>query len=134
MSKPNGYIIYEGPSQLAGQADVPIVAILPLDSANPKTGPMHQLWILRSDMPPPPTPSTPAPMAASAATVPCAARPAATIASAMSTSLSPRPPSTAPTSAASTPRGTWAGLTVLRLGRLHLMVALQSGPFVCLSG
>jgi hypothetical protein len=52
MSKPNGYIIYEGPSQLAGQADVPIVAILPLDSANPKTGPMHQLWILRSDMPP----------------------------------------------------------------------------------
>jgi hypothetical protein len=52
MSKPNGYIIYEGPSQLAGQADVPIVAILTLDSANPKTGPMHQLWILRSDMPP----------------------------------------------------------------------------------
>jgi hypothetical protein len=48
----NGIVLYEGPSLLA---DAPIVAILTgLTNAsnNPKTGPMLQAWVLRSDMPP----------------------------------------------------------------------------------
>lgn len=44
-----GFIIYDGPSQLDG---FPIVAILTHGSSNPKTGPMSQVWIMRSDLPP----------------------------------------------------------------------------------
>ena len=44
-----GYILYEGASLLDGQ---PIVAILTENSVNQKTGPMAQVWIMRSDMSP----------------------------------------------------------------------------------
>lgn len=49
MSKPKGYILYEGVSQLDGK---PIVAIATLESKNAKTGQMIQTWMIRSDMPP----------------------------------------------------------------------------------
>lgn len=44
-----GIVLYDGPSVIDGS---PIVGILTYDSANPKTGPMAQLWILRADMSP----------------------------------------------------------------------------------
>lgn len=47
--KAKGYIVYEGPSMFDGS---PIVGIVTLSSENIKTGPMHQLWILRSDVDP----------------------------------------------------------------------------------
>jgi hypothetical protein len=42
-------IIYKGPSMLDGS---PIVAIATLDTKNPKTGDMIQVWILREDISP----------------------------------------------------------------------------------
>lgn len=47
--KRNGYVIYEGPSMFDGS---PIVAIVTMKSENVKTGPMNQLWILKSDIDP----------------------------------------------------------------------------------
>ena len=49
MTKPNGYILFEGPSMLDG---APIVVIATLKSRNTKTGDMIQTWILRSDINP----------------------------------------------------------------------------------
>ncbi|HCL3314560.1 TPA: hypothetical protein N2A14_002568 [Pseudomonas aeruginosa] len=49
MKKPNGYVIYEGPSMLDG---APIVAIATMSTNNPKTGDVAQTWILRADMSP----------------------------------------------------------------------------------
>ena len=50
MSKPTGFIIYQGPSALDG---APIVAIaVTARSSNRKTGAMVQTYILRSDVPP----------------------------------------------------------------------------------
>jgi hypothetical protein len=46
--KPNGFVLWEGVSQLDGKT--PIVAILILKSENVKTGRMNQLYILRKDM------------------------------------------------------------------------------------
>jgi hypothetical protein len=45
-------IFYEGPSQLTGDPIVAVVTGLDLLSANRKTGPMAQAWIIRSDMSP----------------------------------------------------------------------------------
>jgi hypothetical protein len=42
-------ILYQGPSRIDGS---PIVAIATIDSANPKTADMVQVWIIRSDMHP----------------------------------------------------------------------------------
>lgn len=44
-----GQILYEGPSQLD---DNPIVALASYNTTNRKTGPMVQVWILRSDIEP----------------------------------------------------------------------------------
>ena len=49
MSKPSGYIIYQGPSLLDGK---PIVAIATTFSRNVKTGSMVSVWIMRSDIDP----------------------------------------------------------------------------------
>ena len=53
MVKPNGYVLWRGPSRLDG---APIVVIVtgcgPRPSDNPKTGPMLQTYILREDVPP----------------------------------------------------------------------------------
>jgi hypothetical protein len=49
MPKPNGFILYTGPSELDGS---PIVAIVTTNSENRKTGDMSQLWILRADRSP----------------------------------------------------------------------------------
>jgi hypothetical protein len=49
MTKPGGYVLYEGPSELDG---FPIVVIATMSTANAKTGDMVQTWILRSDMSP----------------------------------------------------------------------------------
>lgn len=49
MSKPNGYVLWEGSSKLDGQ---PIVVIATMNSSNVKTGNMIQTWILRSDINP----------------------------------------------------------------------------------
>ena len=49
MSKFNGVELYRGPSVLDGS---PIVVILTFKSANPKTGDMMQLYIMRADMGP----------------------------------------------------------------------------------
>jgi len=46
---PTGWTVYEGPSTIDGE---PIVAVLTMSSANKKTGPIPQLWILRQDRPP----------------------------------------------------------------------------------
>ena len=46
MTKPKGYVIYDGPSRLDGK---PVIAILTLASANIKTGNMAQLWIMARD-------------------------------------------------------------------------------------
>lgn len=52
MSKPNGVVLYEGPSVLTGEPIVCILTGLNRPSQNPKTGPMLQTWILRADKPP----------------------------------------------------------------------------------
>jgi len=44
-----GFTLYEGPSNLDG---APIVAIATMNSSNSKTGPLTQVWILRSDVAP----------------------------------------------------------------------------------
>ena len=49
MTKPTGFVIYEGPSLLTGE---PIVAICTLESSNDKTGNMLQVWYLRQDIDP----------------------------------------------------------------------------------
>lgn len=49
---PNSAVFYRGPSQLTGDPIVAVLTGLRLPSANPKTGPMLQTWILRSDMTP----------------------------------------------------------------------------------
>ncbi len=52
MSKPNGVILYEGPSQLDGAPIVVIAVGLASKSTNRKTGAMVQTYILRSDVDP----------------------------------------------------------------------------------
>ena len=52
MSKANSAIVWEGPSQLDGAPIVVILSGLKNPSANRKTGPMLQTWILRRDMSP----------------------------------------------------------------------------------
>lgn len=47
--KPNGVVLYEGPSVLDGSPIVCILTGLNRPSQNPKTGPMLQTWILRAD-------------------------------------------------------------------------------------
>ena len=42
-------LFYKGPSKIDGQ---PIIAIATIGSKNPKTGPMIQTWIMRSDIEP----------------------------------------------------------------------------------
>ena len=49
MAKPNGYVLYEGPSLLDGK---PIVVVATMSTNNAKTGDMVQTWILRSDIEP----------------------------------------------------------------------------------
>lgn len=52
MQKPNGYILYRGPSALDGAPIVVIVTGAATRSANAKTGDMLQTWILRDDVAP----------------------------------------------------------------------------------
>lgn len=52
MSKSNGYVIYDGPSQIDGQRIVAIVTGIKKRSSNAKTGGMVQTYILRPDMSP----------------------------------------------------------------------------------
>ena len=52
MAKPNGAVIYRGPSLLDGKPIVAIVTGLASNSANQKTGNMLQTWILRADVAP----------------------------------------------------------------------------------
>lgn len=52
QKKPNGAIIYRGPSQLNGSPIVVIVTGLASKTANTKTGDMLQTWILREDVAP----------------------------------------------------------------------------------
>lgn len=52
MNKPNGFILYEGPSLIDGAPIVVIVTGVERDSDNDKTGPMLQTWIIRSDVAP----------------------------------------------------------------------------------
>lgn len=47
-----GLIAYQGPSRIDGQPVVMIVTGEKGDTANEKTGPMAQSWILRADMSP----------------------------------------------------------------------------------
>jgi len=49
VTKPTGYIVYQGPSLLDGQ---PIVAIATMASRNVKTGSMVSIWIMRQDIDP----------------------------------------------------------------------------------
>lgn len=49
---PNGRILYQGPSMLDGAPIVVIATGFAEASANTKTGPMLQTWILRQDIPP----------------------------------------------------------------------------------
>ena len=49
MSKPKGYVLYDGASMINGK---PIVAILTLKSSNVKTGNMAQIWIMAKDTAP----------------------------------------------------------------------------------
>ena len=49
MKKPNGYIIYDGVSQLNGEH---IIAIVTMKSANIKTGNMASMWIMHKDVRP----------------------------------------------------------------------------------
>lgn len=50
--KPNGYVIYDGPSRLTGDRVIVIVTGFARRSNNAKTGDMLQTWILRADTPP----------------------------------------------------------------------------------
>ena len=50
--KPNGYILYEGPSAIDGKPIVVIATGFASKSDNAKTGDMIQTWILRSDIEP----------------------------------------------------------------------------------
>lgn len=52
MARPNGYVVYDGPSMLDGQPIVMIVTGIERPSMNEKTGRMLQTWILRSDIHP----------------------------------------------------------------------------------
>ena len=52
MQKPNGHILYRGPSALDGSPIVAIVTGTATRSANAKTGDMLQTWILREDVAP----------------------------------------------------------------------------------
>ena len=52
MIKPNGFVLYEGPSKIDGSPIVVIVTGTRNKSANVKTADMLQTWIMRSDMPP----------------------------------------------------------------------------------
>ena len=52
MTKPNGYILYEGPSAINGAPIVVIATGFANSSANAKTGDMIQTWIIRSDIAP----------------------------------------------------------------------------------
>lgn len=52
MSKPNGFILYEGPSLIDGQPIAVIVVGLARSSKNSKTGGMVQSYILRQDLSP----------------------------------------------------------------------------------
>ena len=52
MSRPRGFVFYEGPSQLDGAPIVAILTGLASGSTNGKTGHMLQTWILRSDVDP----------------------------------------------------------------------------------
>jgi hypothetical protein len=52
MTKPNGYILYEGPSAIDGAPIVVIATGFANSSANAKTGDMIQTWIIRSDIAP----------------------------------------------------------------------------------
>lgn len=52
-SKPNGVVVYEGPSRIDGAPIVVIATGLKGSSRNAKTGGMVQTWILRQDVSPP---------------------------------------------------------------------------------
>jgi hypothetical protein len=52
MTKPTGYILYEGPSELDGKPIVVIATGFGKRSRNIKTGAMIQTWIMRSDISP----------------------------------------------------------------------------------
>ncbi len=52
MTKPNGVIIYQGPSKLDGQPIVVVAVGLKNNSTNTKTGAMVQTYILRADVNP----------------------------------------------------------------------------------
>ncbi len=52
MTKPNGYIIYQGPSLLDQAPIVAIATGFRIPSRNTKTGEMIQTWIVRSDVSP----------------------------------------------------------------------------------
>lgn len=52
MTKPNGYILWEGASPLDGAPLVCIATGFAKSSANDKTGAMIQTWILRTDVSP----------------------------------------------------------------------------------
>jgi len=47
-----GAVFYRGPSLLTGDPIVGALSGLEGGSLNPKTGPMVQAWIIRSDLPP----------------------------------------------------------------------------------
>lgn len=51
MTRPpiTGVILWEGPNPIDG---APLVCIMTTGTKNPKTGPLAQTWIMRSDMPP----------------------------------------------------------------------------------
>jgi len=48
----NSAVFYRGPSELTGEPIMAVLTGLRRESRNPKTGPMLQTYILRSDMPP----------------------------------------------------------------------------------
>lgn len=50
--KPNGYVIYEGPSLLDGEPIVVVATGFRNSSSNVKTGSQIQTWIMRADMNP----------------------------------------------------------------------------------
>lgn len=51
-SKPNGYVLYHGPSELDGKPIVVVATGFARKSQNVKTGDMVQIWIIRSDVAP----------------------------------------------------------------------------------
>jgi len=50
MSKPNGYVIYKGPSELDGAPIIVIATGFGRNSRNIKTGGLIQTWIIREDV------------------------------------------------------------------------------------